>query len=92
MFMQNELSVRIFRCHSVFSALSAVAMAASSALLMVCLSFWDLISMCVTSSVRGLTTPALSVLLPLTCEPSVYTKSLGFHFLLWGLVFNIVVV
>ena len=67
-------------------------MAASSALLMACLSFWDLISMCVTCSVRGLTTPAPSVLLPLTCEPSVYTKSLGFHFLLCGLVLSIVVV
>jgi hypothetical protein len=70
----------------------AVVMAASSAMLMVCLSFWDLTSMCVTCNVRGLTTPAPSVLLPLTCEPSMYTKFLGFHFLLWGLVFSIVVV
>jgi hypothetical protein len=88
--MQNELYVRMLRCPSVFSVLRAVVMAASSALLIVCLYFWDLISMCVTCAVRGLTTPAPSVLLPLTCEPSVYTKSLGFHFLLWGLVFSIV--
>jgi hypothetical protein len=67
-------------------------MAASSAQLMVCRSFWDLISMCVTCYVRGLTTPEPIVLLPLTCEPSVYTKSLGFYFLLCGLVFSIVFV
>ena len=67
-------------------------MDASSALLIVCLSFGDLIVMCVTCPVRELTTPAPNVLLPLTCEPSVYTKSLGFHFLLWGRVFKIVVV
>jgi len=48
--------------------------------------------MCVTCCVRGLTTPAPNVMLPLTCEPSVYTKSLGFHFLVGGLVFSIVVV
>jgi hypothetical protein len=90
--MQNELSVRILRCPYVFSFLRAVVMAASSALLILCLSFWDLISMCATCYVRGLATPAPNVLLPLTCEPSVYKKSLGFHFLLCGLVFSIVVV
>ena len=90
MFIQNELSVRIERCSSVFSVLRAVVMAVSSALLIVCLSFWDLISMCVTFSFRGLTTPAPCALLPFTCEPSVYTQSLGFHFLLWGLVCKIV--
>ena len=67
-------------------------MAASSALLIACLSIWDLIDMCVTCPARGLTTPAQSVLLPLTCGPSAYTKSLGFHFLLWGWVFKIAVV
>ena len=41
-------------------------------------------------SFRGLTTPAPSVLFLFTCEPSVYTQSLGFHFLLWGLVCKIV--
>jgi hypothetical protein len=84
--MQNELSVRMKRRSSVFFVLRAVVMAASSALLIMCLYFWDLISIGVTCVVRGLTTPAPIVLLPLTCEPSVYTKSLGFHFLLWGLV------
>ena len=90
--MQNEQSVRILRCSSVFSVLRAMVMAASSALLIMCLSFWDLIYMCVTCYVRGLTTPTPSVLLPSTCEPYVYTKSLGFHILLRGLVFSIVVV
>ena len=89
--MQNELSVIILRCSSVFSMLRAKVMAASSALLIVCI-FCDLMSMCVTFCVRGLTTPARSVLLLFTCEPSVHTKSLGFHFLLWGWVFSIVVV
>ena len=69
--MQNELSVSILRCSSVFSILRASVMAPSSALLIVCLSFYDLMYMCVTFCVRGLTTPAPSVLLPLTCEPSV---------------------
>jgi len=45
-------------------------MAASSVLLIVCLSFWDLISMYVTRRVRESTTTGPSVLLPLTCEPS----------------------
>ena len=92
-FMQKELSVRIERCSSVFSVLRAVVMAASSARLIVCLSyFWDVIAICVTCPVRELTTPTPNVLLPLTCEPSVYTKSLGFHFLLCGWVCKIVVV
>ncbi len=90
--MQNEISVRMERFSSVFSVLRAVVMATSSALLIVCLSFGEMIAICVTCPVRGLTTPSPSVLLPLTCEPSVYTKSLGFLFLLWGWVFKIVVV
>jgi hypothetical protein len=89
-FTQNELSVRMLRCPSVFSVLRAVVMAASSALLIVRLSVWNSIYMCVMCSVRGLTTPAPSALLPFTCEPSVYKKSLGFHFMLWGLVCSIV--
>ena len=74
---------------SVFSLLRARVRAASSVLLIVCLSFCYLMSMCVTLCVRGLTTHAPSVLFPLICEPSVYTKSLGFHVLLWGLVCKI---
>ncbi len=45
-------------------------MAASSALLIACLYFFNLMSMCVMVYVRGLTTPDPSVLLLLTCEPS----------------------
>ncbi len=74
--------MRMERCSSIFSVLRAVVMAASSALLILCLSFWDLISVCMTFSFRGLTTPAPNVLLTFTCEPYVYTKSLAFHFLL----------
>ena len=57
-------------------------MAASSALFVVCCSGCDLMSMCVVVSVFGLVTPPPSVGFPFACEPSVYTKSLGFHFLL----------
>ncbi len=69
--MQNELSVSILRWSSVFHCLRATVMAASFAMMIVCLSFCDLMSICVMVCVRGLTTPAPSVLLPLTCEPSV---------------------
>ena len=69
--MQNELFVRLLILSSVFSCLSAIAMAASSAMLVVCRSGCDLMSMCVTEFVLGITTPAHTVGLPLTCEPSV---------------------
>ena len=45
--MQNELSVRMLMRFSVFSCFSATAMAASSAMLISCLSGCDLMSMCV---------------------------------------------
>ncbi len=65
-----------------FSCLRATAMAASSALLIVCRYYGcDLMSMCVVMSVFGLVTHAPSVGFPFTYEPSVYTISLGFHFL-----------
>ena len=67
-------------------------MAASSALFIVCRSGCDLMSMCVMMSVFGLVTPAPSVGFPFTCEPSVYTQSFGFHFLLRRLVCRIGVV
>ncbi len=66
-------------------------MAANSALFIVCRSDCDLTSMCVMVCAFGLTNPAPSVGLPLTCEPSAYTKSLGIHYC-WGLVCSIVVV
>ncbi len=66
-FMQNELSVRMLMWFSVFSCLSAAALAANSALLIVCRSGCDLMSMCVMMFVLGFTTPAPSVRFPLTC-------------------------
>ena len=69
--MHNELSVSILRWPVVFSCLRVTVMVARSALLIVCLSFCDLMSICVMVCVRGFTTPALNVLLPLTCEPFV---------------------
>ena len=48
----------------------ASVMAASSALLMVCRSSCDLISMCVVMPVRGFTIAAPSVGFPDFCEPS----------------------
>ena len=69
--MQNELSMRMLMWSVVFSCLSATALTVSSALLIVCLSGCDLMSICVIEFVVGFTTPASSVGLPLTCEPSV---------------------
>ncbi len=69
--MQNELSVKMLMWSDVFSCLSATTMAASSAMLIVCLSGCDLMSMCVMEFVLGFTTPAPSVGFPLTSEPSV---------------------
>jgi hypothetical protein len=67
-------------------------MAASSAQSIVWRSICYFVSMCVVTSVFGLVSPAHSAGFPLICEPSVYTKSLGLHFLLWGFVSSIVVV
>ncbi len=88
--MHNELSVRILMWFSGFSCLSATAMAASSVLLIVCRSGCDLMFMCLTVFVFGFTTPAPSVGFPLTCEPSVYMKSSGFHLRLCCVVWSIV--
>ena len=53
-----------------FLCFRATVMAVSSALLIACISFCDLMSICVMVCVRGMTNPALCALLPLTCEPS----------------------
>ena len=82
----------ILRRSSVFSCLRAIAMAASSDLFVVYRSDCDLMSIYVVMIVFGLATPAPSVGFPFTCEPSVYTKSFGLHFLLWSLVCRIDVV
>ncbi len=65
-------------------------MAASLALFIVCHSGCDLMSMYMVMIVLGLVTSAPSVGFPFTCEQSLYTKSLGFHFLSWGLIYRIV--
>ncbi len=69
--MQIELSAKLLIWSSVFSYLSATTMAASSDMLIRYLSGCDLMSMCVMEFVLGFTTPAPSVGLPLTSEPSV---------------------
>ena len=69
--MHNELSVRMLILSFVFSCLSATAMAARSALFIVCLSDCDLMCMCVMEFVLGFTTPAPSVGVSLTSDPSV---------------------
>ena len=71
MFIQNEMSVRMLKLSSVFSCLSAPAMAVSFALLIVCRFGCDLMSMCVMELVLGFTTPAPNVGFSLTYEPSV---------------------
>ena len=69
--MQNEMCVRMIMWFYVFSCLSATAMAANSALLIVCRFGCDLIYMCVMECVLEFTTPAPNVGFPLTSEPSV---------------------
>ena len=69
--MQNELYVTMLVWSAVFSCLSATAMAAISAIFVLCLSGCDLMSICVMELVLRFTTPAPRMELPLTCEPSV---------------------
>ena len=57
----------------------ATVLAANSALLMVCLSGCDLISMWVVVCVCGLTTYVSNVGFPVFWDPSVYMKLSGFH-------------
>jgi hypothetical protein len=69
--MQNELFARILLWSAVFPCLSATAVAANSALFIVCLSGCDLMSLCVMEFVLGFTTLAPRMRLPLAWEPSV---------------------
>ena len=68
--MMKALSVRIERDGSCLCRSSAVVMAASSAMLMMCLSGCDFISMCVVVLCVESTTDAPSVGLPVICDPS----------------------
>ena len=77
--MLKALSVNVESVWSSLLVSSAMAMAASSARLIVCLSGWDLISICVVVCVLGFTMDAPSVGLPVTRDPFVYMKSVGFH-------------
>ena len=69
--MLKALSVKIERVCWCLLASRAMVMAASSTMLMVCLSGCDFISMCVMVWVLGLTMDAPRIGLPVTREPSV---------------------
>ncbi len=73
--MLKALSVRIWICGESLWRSRATVMAASSALLIVCLSGCDLVVVCVC----GLTMDAPNVGFPVLWEPSVYMKLFGFH-------------
>ncbi len=77
--MLTALFGRIWICVESLWMSMATAMAASSALLIVCLSGCDLISMCVVVCVCGLTIDAPSLGFPVFWDPSVYIKLSGFH-------------
>ena len=69
--MMKALSVRICRVCSSLCRSSARVMAESSALLIVCRSSWDFISMWKVIPVVGFTIDAPSVGFPVFCDPSV---------------------
>ena len=77
--MLKALSFSIESVWSSLLASSAMEMAASSARLIICLSGWDFISICVVVCVLGFTMDAPSVGLPVTMDSSVYMKFIGFH-------------
>ncbi len=69
--MLKALSVNIERVWSCLLASSAMVIATSSARLIVCLSGWDFISICMVVLVLGLIMDAPNVGLPVTKDPSV---------------------
>ena len=75
--MLKALSVRIWICVESLWRFRATAMAASSALLIVCPSGCDLISICVVVCVCGLTIDAPNFGFPVVWDPSVYMKLFG---------------
>lgn len=77
--MLKALSVSMLMWFQVRDLSSATEMAASSALLIVNLSGVACTSIVIVVCVVGNTAAAPSVSLPLTREPSVYTKSVGSH-------------
>ena len=78
-FMLKALSVRIESAWWSFLASNAMVIAASSVRLIVCLSGCYLISICVVVCVFGFTVDAPIVGLPVSRDPSVKMKSVGFH-------------
>ncbi len=77
--MLKALSARIDKVGACLYRSREVVIVASSALLMVCLSGYDFISMWVVELLSGFTTEAPCRGLPLICDPSVYMKSVGAH-------------
>ena len=67
----KALSVRIWRVGASLWRSRVRVMAESSALLIVCLSSWDFISMWKVIPVVGFTIDAPSVRFPVLCDPSV---------------------
>ena len=82
--MMKALSVSIESVWSSLLVSSAMVMSASCARLIVCLSGWDFISIYVVVCVLGFTMDAPSVGLPVTMDPSMYMKSVGFHAACYG--------
>ena len=77
--IQKALSVIIPRWGTCALVIKATIMAASSARLMVCLSGFDFTNMRVVLPCFGSTTAAPRAEEPFMSDPSVYTKSVGFH-------------
>ncbi len=77
--MVKALSVRVCKVCSSLCRSNARVMAESSALLIVCRSYWDFISMWKVIPVVGSTMAAPSVGFPVFFYPSVYMKLLGSH-------------
>jgi len=69
--MMKALSASIERVWSSLLASTAMMIAASSTRLIVCLSVWDFISICVVVWVLGSTMDAPNAELPVTRDPSV---------------------
>ena len=82
--MLKALSVRIWICVESLWRSRATVLAANSAMLIVCLSGCDLISMCVVVCVSGLTMDAPNVGFPDFWDPSMYMKLSGSHAAEWS--------
>ena len=77
--MQSEMFGSLIRWSSIFSFSRVTVMDISSSIFIMCRLGCDVMLICVMVFVLGLTTPAPRAGLPSICEPSMYTKSRGFH-------------